>query len=877
MNAPRVRLILTTLLAAGLVPIRPGTATAATVYVNNASLSCSPGGPGTLVSPYCTITAALAAHHEPGDSIIVLPGTYREQVTAPASGTSGSPITVVGRASAGKPVVVDGADDFGTLASWTLYSGNVWRSAGVNWSPQQVFANNARLASSTVAPALLPANSFSWVSGQGLYVNVGGGNPGGHHLEVGHRQYGFLLAGAEWWVLDGFAVTHHEWAGIELTGATSYISITHDSVTFASQYGIQAEGTTAAVIGSNVASDNLASGIALTSGATGCTVEGNQSYRNLTPTVSAGIYVYGSSGNLLLRNQLHGNAYSGVHVQLSANTRSIQNRSWCNGADGFHAAGTSGMAHVGDVAYRNYRHGFNVDAGSTGASLSGCIAAVNGLVGLGFDLYVDSTATAGLASNDNLLWNPSGRWPVRYRNTSYTSLVDFGAATGHDTRSIQADPRFAEPDSGDFRLTWGSPAIDNANSGVANWPTTDATGAPRHDDPATANKGLGPVTYADRGALEYVSSGTPPAATVPYLDHVIVVIMENQSYTTARTAPYIGALASAWSTFEEFYGIIHPSQPNYFSLWSGSTQGILTDDCPPPGAPFSGENLGHACEAAGLKWKAYSEDLPAVGSPDCTALPTPDGSLYTRKHSPWASFTNLNHANEVPYPQLAADIAAKALPNLAFVIPDNCHNGHNAGCPLSTVDAWLASELPAMISAVGPWGMVVLTWDEDDDVSGDRILTVLAGPPVKTGYLSHRFVNLYTLLRTICDGLGIAPFGAAVTESPITDVWATRTTGVPNPPGGDGTAGSVGPVRPNPFRAATSVSLTLPTATTVSAEVYDLAGRRVKTLAPALLSGAVEIRWDGSRDDGGPARPGVYLVRVRAGGAEFTRRVVRLE
>jgi flagellar hook assembly protein FlgD len=63
----------------------------------------------------------------------------------------------------------------------------------------------------------------------------------------------------------------------------------------------------------------------------------------------------------------------------------------------------------------------------------------------------------------------------------------------------------------------------------------------------------------------------------------------------------------------------------------------------------------------------------------------------------------------------------------------------------------------------------------------------------------------------------------------------------------------------------------------VSAEVYDLAGRRVRTLAPALLTGAAEIRWDGARDDGAPARPGVYLVRVRAGGAEFTRRVVRLD
>jgi flagellar hook assembly protein FlgD len=87
----------------------------------------------------------------------------------------------------------------------------------------------------------------------------------------------------------------------------------------------------------------------------------------------------------------------------------------------------------------------------------------------------------------------------------------------------------------------------------------------------------------------------------------------------------------------------------------------------------------------------------------------------------------------------------------------------------------------------------------------------------------------------------------------------------------------VGAGRPNPFRTATSVPLTLSAPTRVAAEVYDLAGRRVWTLPAATLSGATQIRWDGTRDDGGRTRPGVYLMRVRAGSAAFTRRVVRLE
>src|SRR5262249_44192497 len=66
-----------------------------------------------------------------------------------------------------------------------------------------------------------------------------------------------------------------------------------------------------------------------------------------------------------------------------------------------------------------------------------------------------------------------------------------------------------------FHLQPGSPAIDNANSGVPSWPATDAEGHARSDDPGPPNRGLGPVTFADRGALEFQGSSStnqPPVA-----------------------------------------------------------------------------------------------------------------------------------------------------------------------------------------------------------------------------------------------------------------------------------------------------------------------------------------------------------------------------
>lgn len=276
---------------------------------------------------------------------------------------------------------------------------------------------------------------------------------------------------------------------------------------------------------------------------------------------------------------------------------------------------------------------------------------------------------------------------------------------------------------------------------------------------------------ARRGGLALLAaallSATPRTihAAVPLLDHIVVIVMENHSYNQVRVLPYTASLMAAYAYSSASYGVTHPSQPNYLALWAGSTLGVTTNTCPAPGSPFSAENLGHACEAAGVTWKSYNENLPAAGSNVCTV-----GTLYTRKHNPWTHFSNLTHANERPFTDLATDIAGNQLPRLAFIVPNNCNNTHD--CALSQGDAWLQANVPGLITAVGPRGLVVVTWDEDDNISGNQILTVFAGPQVRSGFVSTQTMNHYTLLRTLCDALAVPPFANASLQAPLTDIWA---------------------------------------------------------------------------------------------------------
>ncbi|AUY49737.1 right-handed parallel beta-helix repeat-containing protein [Streptomyces sp. CB01881] len=68
-------------------------ATPATLYVNNRpGAACTDSGTGAQAAPYCTVGAA-AAVAQPGQTVEIQPGTYRESLVLTRSGTAEAPIT----------------------------------------------------------------------------------------------------------------------------------------------------------------------------------------------------------------------------------------------------------------------------------------------------------------------------------------------------------------------------------------------------------------------------------------------------------------------------------------------------------------------------------------------------------------------------------------------------------------------------------------------------------------------------------------------------------------------------------------------------------------------------------------------------------------
>ena len=257
--------------------------------------------------------------------------------------------------------------------------------------------------------------------------------------------------------------------------------------------------------------------------------------------------------------------------------------------------------------------------------------------------------------------------------------------------------------------------------------------------------------------------------------------MENREASQiagSPAAPYINQLAGQYGRAANYFGISHPSLPNYLALIGGDTFGVTSDclDC-----FVNGDNIAGQLEKAGRTWKAYMEDMP---QPCYQGVGTNGG--YAQKHNPFIYFNNIRTEPArcqkiVPLTQLQTDLGDGAVPDFVWISPNLCHDMHD--CSVQTGDAWLQSWIPKILSSPA-WkdgGVLFVTFDEGTTgagccryAAGGNIDTLVISPLVQAGFVSQVPYDHYSLLRTIEQAwrlplLGKA--GSAVT-APMTDFFS---------------------------------------------------------------------------------------------------------
>lgn len=278
---------------------------------------------------------------------------------------------------------------------------------------------------------------------------------------------------------------------------------------------------------------------------------------------------------------------------------------------------------------------------------------------------------------------------------------------------------------------------------------------------------LGLTAACGAGPSEHPKSPSHPSyAQSADVSKLLVFVVENHSLDEMRSQmPYTYGLAKKYGYATDFTAIRHPSLPNYIAMASGSTQGI-TDDSEPASHPLDSPSVFRRAMAAGKSVGTFAEGMPT----NCAT--THGGNRYVPRHNPWTYFPaerDSCRAHDVPFTRFAAAVARGRLPNIALAIPNNCHNAHDGDCSLADADAWFKAAMRKVFD--GPdWRSgrlaVVLTADEDDQSSGNKVLTAVIHPSQHANVVSH-VLTLYSLSRLFSEVTGTAPLGNAVSAPSI--------------------------------------------------------------------------------------------------------------
>jgi choice-of-anchor B domain-containing protein len=120
-------------------------------------------------------------------------------------------------------------------------------------------------------------------------------------------------------------------------------------------------------------------------------------------------------------------------------------------------------------------------------------------------------------------------------------------------------------------------------------------------------------------------------------------------------------------------------------------------------------------------------------------------------------------------------------------------------------------------------------------------------------------------------------FSGTIVEAAVDDITVYDGTIVGLPPGAPPARLAFRAPAPNPASGSVQLTLEVPLAGLVEAEVMDVQGRRVAMLFRGLApAGTLPLTWDGRDVAGREARAGVYFARARVASAETISRFVRV-
>ncbi|RUP42680.1 phosphoesterase family-domain-containing protein [Jimgerdemannia flammicorona] len=278
-------------------------------------------------------------------------------------------------------------------------------------------------------------------------------------------------------------------------------------------------------------------------------------------------------------------------------------------------------------------------------------------------------------------------------------------------------------------------------------------------------------------------NGAPKYRPGKWFDRVFYIIFENTDYDVAVVNPVFKALADRPDArlLTNFRAVTHPSLPNYLAMIGGSDFGIHDDAI----YNITAKTIVDLMEKKGVSWKSYNEDYPKHKAGECylAAWPVTDNGTeiphsYVRKHTPFLSFTNIQHNKErcsriLHSDSFVSDYNHNRLPQYMYYVPQLMNDGHDTN--VTFVGEYITKTFSHVFNDKKflKRTLVVVTFDEsDNDKSNDtnQIYTLIFGGAVNTkkhGKVDNTLYDHYSVLATIEKNWGLGNLGRNDTRATL--------------------------------------------------------------------------------------------------------------
>ncbi|KAL9054526.1 MAG: hypothetical protein Q9162_004082 [Coniocarpon cinnabarinum] len=279
------------------------------------------------------------------------------------------------------------------------------------------------------------------------------------------------------------------------------------------------------------------------------------------------------------------------------------------------------------------------------------------------------------------------------------------------------------------------------------------------------------------------AKSSSPTSNVPgaAFDRIAIVWLENTDYDMAAGDPNMVKLAKQGITLTNYFGVTHPSEPNYVASHGGDHFGMDNDNFNVVDGKVS--SIVDLLEAKGISWVAYQEDMPysgfegyswtskskapSISSADSLNIasysdalipdPTTHANDYVRKHNPPVIYGANNNPDRLSniknFTLFDSDLAANTLPQWMFITPNMTNDGHDTS--VTTAASWSSSFLTPLLKDPNFTRntLILLTFDETETYTEqNRVFSLLLGDAVPTelhGTNDDTFYTHYSELSTV--------------------------------------------------------------------------------------------------------------------------------